>query len=60
MIFSMTLNILESTTLALITRMYDPDSGQVIIMNRAIIDIKTISIILLGIVRWSRYPTIEY
>ncbi len=60
MISSMKLNILESTTLALITRMYDPDSGQVIIMNRAIIDIKTISIILLGIVRWSRYPTIEY
>jgi ABC-type branched-subunit amino acid transport system ATPase component len=60
MIFSMTLNILESTTLALITRMYDPDSGQVIIMNRAIIDIKTISIILLGIIRWSRYSTVEY
>jgi ABC-type branched-subunit amino acid transport system ATPase component len=56
----MTLHILESTTLALINRMYDPDSGQVTIRNRAIIDIKTILIILLGIVRWSRYSTVEY
>ncbi len=60
MISSMTLHILESTTLALINRMYDPDSGQVTIRNRAIIDIKTILIILLGIVRWSRYSTVEY
>ncbi len=40
LIFYLILCILESTTLSLITRMYDPDSGQVIIIDREIIDIK--------------------